>query len=195
MYHPLESLRRNVLDGMVLPLVGLSLLMMFILNILGLPLVNPTAPYGIISFELARDEAQAAAILASWNQTAQLRAAFSLGLDFLFIPIYTGALTLTCLWAARFRLERRRLPSWLVMIGLPGVLLAWAQAGAGLFDVIENIALVRMLLIGINSPWPQVASICAFSKFSLLGAGIVYSLIALAAYASATLFSRRNVGI
>ncbi len=195
MHHPLESLRRSVLDGMILPLVGISLLVLLILNLIGLPLVTSAAPYGIISFELARDEAQAGAILASWDQPAQLRAAFSLGLDFLFIPIYTCSLTLTCLWAARFRRERRRFPSWLVVIGLPGIPLAWAQMGAGLLDVAENIALVRMLLNGVSSPWPQIASICAFSKFVLLGTGILYSLVALVAYASAAIFHRRSAGI
>ena len=195
MHHPLESLRRRVLDGMILPFVLLSLLMLLILNIIGLPLVTPAAPYGIISFELARDEAQAIAVLASWEAPARLRAAFSLGLDFLFIPIYTAALTLTCLWAARFRRERRRFPYSLVVIGMPGILLAWAQMGAGLMDVVENIALLRMLLGGVSAPWPQIASLCAFSKFGLLAAGMLYSLIALAAYASAVLFHRRSVGI
>lgn len=195
MHHPLESLRRSVLDGMILPLVGLSLLMLLILNLIGLPLITPAAPYGIVSFELARDETQASAVLASWDQPARLRAAFSLGLDFLFIPIYTCALTLTCLWAARFRRERRRLPSWLVTIGMPGIPIAWAQLGAGLLDVTENIALVRILLAGVSSPWPPIASICAFSKFSLLAAGISYSLLALGAYSIAALFHRKSVGI
>jgi hypothetical protein len=195
MHHPLEGLRRSFLDRMILPLVGMSLLMLLILNLVGLPLVTPSAPYGIISFELARNESQANAVLASWDQIAQLRASFSLGLDFLFIPIYTGALTLTCLWAARFRRERRRFPSWLVVVGLPGVLLAWTQLAAGLLDTAENIALVNMLLAGVDSPWPQIASICAFSKFSLLAAGIIYSLVAWVAYSIAVLFNRRSVGI
>lgn len=195
MHHPLESLRRSVLDGMILPLVLLSLLLLIILNIIGLPLVTPAAPYGIISFELAQDEAHAIAVLASWDPPARLRAAFSLGLDFLFIPIYTAALTLTCLWAARFRRERRRFPYSLVMIGMPGILLAWAQMGAGLLDVVENISLLRMLLGGVSAPWPKIASLCAFSKFGLLAAAILYSLVALAAYASAVLFHRRSVGI
>jgi hypothetical protein len=195
MHHPLESLRQSVFDRLILPLIGLSLLMLLILNFIGLPLANHAAPYGIISFELARDETLANSILDSWDQTARLRAAFSLGLDFLFIPLYTGTLTLTCLWAARFRRERRRFPSWLVVIGMPGVLIAWAQMGAGLLDVLENIALVRMLLNGVSTPWPQISSICAFTKFSLLSVGIVYSLVALVAYGSAALFHRRNVGI
>jgi hypothetical protein len=195
MHHPLESLNSNMLDRMIWPLVLISLLMLFILNLVGLPLITPASPYGIVSFELARNEVQASAILASWDQAAHLRAAFSLGLDFLFIPLYTAALTLACLWAARFRRRRRRLPSWLVLIGIPGIPLAWAQLGAGLLDTVENIALVRMLFGMVSSPWPQIASICAFTKFILIVSGILYSLTALAAYTVAAFFNRRSVGI
>jgi hypothetical protein len=195
MRHPLESLHSHMLDRMIWPLVVFSLLLLLILNLVGLPLITRAAPYGIVSFELARDEAQASAILASWDQAARLRAAFLLGLDFLFIPLYTAALTLTCLWAARFRRRRRRFPSWLVLIGIPGIPLAWAQLGAGLLDMIENIALVRMLFGMVNSPWPQIASVCAFTKFILIVSGIFYSLTALTAYAVAAIFNRRSVGI
>ena len=195
MRHPLESLHSHMLDRMIWPLVVFSLLLLLILNLVGLPLITRAAPYGIVSFELARDEAQASAILASWDQAARLRAAFSLGLDFLFIPLYSAALTLTCLWAARFRRRRQRFPSWLVMIGIPGIPLAWAQLGAGLLDMVENIALVRMLFGLVNSPWPQIASLCAFTKFILIVAGILYSLTALTAYAVTAIFNRRSVGI
>jgi hypothetical protein len=195
MHHPLENLNSSTIDRMIWPLVVFSLLLLLILNLLGLPLNTPAAPYGIVSFELARNEAQASAILASWDQAARLRAAFSLGLDFLFIPLYTVALTLTCLWAARFRRKRRRFPSWLVLIGIPGIPLAWAQLGAGLLDMVENIALVRMLFGMVNSPWPQVASVCASTKFILIAAGILYSITALSAYAMAAIFNRRSVGI
>jgi hypothetical protein len=195
MQHPLESLHSHMLDRMIWPLVVFSLLLLLILNLVGLPLTTRAAPYGIVSFELARDEDQASAILASWDQAARLRAAFLLGLDFLFIPLYTAALTLTCLWAARFRRRRRRFPSWLVLIGIPGIPLAWAQLGAGMLDTVENIALVRMLFGMLSSPWPQIASVCAFTKFILIVAGILYSLTALTAYAVTAIFNRRSVGI
>jgi hypothetical protein len=195
MHHPLENIRSSVRDRMIFPLIGLTLLLLIILNLVGLPLVTPAAPYGIVSFELAQDTAKAQAILDSWKQAGQLRAAFSLGLDNLFIPLYAMSLTLTCLWAARFRRERRRFPTWLVMIGLPGIFVAWGQSLAAGLDIIENIALARMLFGAVVRPWPQIASICAVAKFSLVAAGIVYSLVALAAYISAAIFHRQRVGI
>ena len=195
MHHPLESIRSSVRDRLTLPFIGLSLLVLLVLYLVGQPLVTPAAPYGIVSFELARDAAQAQAILDSWDRVAQLQAAFSLGLDYLFIPLYAITLTLTCLWAARFRRERRRLPPLLVMIGLPGTLLAWAQSLAAGLDVIENMALARMLFGAVAAPWPQITSICAAAKFSLVAAGIVYSLLALAAYVGAAIFDRQRVRI
>jgi hypothetical protein len=47
----------------------------------------------------------------------------------------------------------------------------------------------------VDSPWPQIASICAFTKFILILSGILYSLTALAAYIVAAFFNRRSVGI
>jgi hypothetical protein len=193
MHHPFENIRSRTRDRMILPFIGLSLLLMIILNMVGKPLVSSPAPYGIVSFELARDTAQAQAILDSWDQTAQLHAAFSLGLDFLFIPLYAITLTLTCLWAARFGRERRRFPSWLVMIGLLGIPLAWAQSVAAGLDIIENLALARMLFGAVTTSWPQIASMCAVVKFGLVAVGIVYSLLALAVYTGAAVFSRQRV--
>lgn len=195
MHHPLESLRRSLMDRTIYPLAGLSLLLLVLLNLLGQPLITSTSPYGIVSFELAHNPDQATAILASWDPTTKLRAAFSLGLDFLFIPLYSLTLTITCLWAARFRREKRRFPSWLVMIGMPGIPLAWGQLGAGVLDIFENLALVRMLLGAVSAPWPQFASVCAYTKFTLIAAGILYSLTAFGAYTIAAVFHRRSAGI
>ena len=192
-HHPLESLRSSVRDRLIFTFIGLSLPLLLILNLVGQPLINPSAPYGIVSFELARDPAQAQTILDSWDQAAQIRAAFSLGLDYLFIPMYAIALTLTCLWAARFRRERRRFPNILVIIGLPGTMLAWGQLLAAGLDMIENMALASMLFGAVAAPWPQIASICAAAKFGLVAAGIVYSLLALAVYTGAVIFHRQRV--
>jgi len=194
MHHPLENIRSSVRDRMIIPLIGLSLLLFMALNLAGQPLVTPAAPFGIVSFELARNVTQAQTILNSWDEAAQLRAAFSLGLDYLFIPLYAITLTLTCLWAVRFQRERRRFPTWLVTIGLPGVILAWTQSLAAGLDIIENIALARMLFSVVTPPWPQIASLCATIKFSLVATGIVYSLVALVAYIIAAFSHRHRPG-
>lgn len=194
MHHPFDYIRAGVRDRMIFPLVGSGLLLFFLLYLVGLPLVTPAAPYGIVSFELARNPAQAQAIIDSWSQRAQLRAAFSLGLDFLFIPIYSTGLSLCCLWAAQFQRERRRFSNWLVLIGIPGVLLAWAQTLAGGLDLVENLALSNMLLGSVSSPWPQVSSICAVVKFNLIGIGILYTLLAVLAYAGAVVINRQRMG-
>jgi hypothetical protein len=48
-------------------------------------LVTSQAPGGIISFELAKTPAKSTSIMNSWDSTQKLIAAFSLGLDYLFI--------------------------------------------------------------------------------------------------------------
>jgi hypothetical protein len=39
-------------------------------------------------------------MVASWDQSAQLHAAFSLGLDYLYLPLYAVTIALACVWAA-----------------------------------------------------------------------------------------------
>jgi hypothetical protein len=152
-----------------------ALVLMFLLNLAGAPLTTPQAPYGIVSYELAGSVAQAQAMLDSWDHTTQLRAAFSLGLDYLFMPAYAGAISLACLWAAAV-LRQRAWP--LVALGAP---LAWGQWLAALLDAIENLGLTVILFGAPVSPWPELAFWCAALKFILIFIGLVYALLGLIA--------------
>ena len=57
---------------------------MMIFAITGAPLTTEDAPYGVVSLEIAGTVENAQDILDSWDTNAQIRAAFGLGLDFLF---------------------------------------------------------------------------------------------------------------
>jgi hypothetical protein len=129
------------------------------------------APNGIISFELAGSVIVADSILDSWSAKAREVAAFSLGLDYLFLVAYSSAFALACIWASR---TPRIVNTALYRIGL---WLAWGQFAAGLFDAIENGALITILLDAPKTPWPEIARICALIKFSLLGLALVYILL------------------
>ena len=135
------------------------------------PLQTTAAPQGIVSYEMAGSVDGAQRILDSWDPTARLYAAFSLGLDYLYMPAYGIVIGLACAWAAELWCKRRR---WLA---LAGVGLAWGLMVAALCDAVENVALVTMLLSGVRAPWPAVAFGCATVKFALIGAGLVYTLI------------------
>ena len=153
------------------PLLVFTLVLMFLLGVVvDAPLKTPTAPQGIVSYELAGSTAAAQNILDSWDQLAKLYAAFSLGLDYLYMLCYGLVIGLACAWAAR------RLGARWHGVGVLGMVLAWGQAVAVLCDAIENIALLKMLPGGAAEPWPAVARWCAVVKFALVIAGLVYAL-------------------
>jgi hypothetical protein len=131
------------------------------------PLRTDAAPQGIVSFELAGDEATARRIIESWDTRARLYGAFSLGIDYLYLVAYSTTIALACLWAAGV------LGGALRSAGEP---LAWGQWVAAFFDASENVGLTVLLLGGVSSPWPAVARWCALPKFVLLTAGILYAL-------------------
>lgn len=135
---------------------------------LGAPLTTSAAPSGIVSFELARTTSNAQAMIGSWDARAKLYAAFGLGLDFLFMPVYAMALSLGSLLAA----GRHR--GWFANLGAR---MGYLSFGAAIFDAVENIGLWNSLLGHAQSAWPSISFWCATVKFSLILLGIIYGLI------------------
>ena len=78
------------------------------MQIVGDPLINPTAPSGIVTFELAGKVSKVQEILVSWDSHEQLFAALGLGLDYVFMLLYSTTVGLACLWAGDI-LHRRGL--------------------------------------------------------------------------------------
>jgi hypothetical protein len=148
----------------------LTLLSMAVLSWVGRPLTTSAAPNGIVSYEFAGSVAKANEILNSWGEAGRLHAAFSLGLDYFYIVWYVLSIGLSCRWAGE-TLGRRGLP--LSGLGIP---LLWGICLAGALDGIENLALTRMLLIEVSSPWPQLAEACAAGKFLLIALGLLFAL-------------------
>ena len=96
-------------------------------------------------------------------------AAFGLGVDYLFMPVYATALAFGILLAAG------KHGSWFARFG---AWLGWGVYAAALFDAVENYALARMLLMNqVWSPYPEVAAFSASVKFVLLSLGLVYALV------------------
>lgn len=172
--HPLDSLSPQAQVKGFLILLTLVILLMLTMGTTGAPLNTPAAPYGIISFELARTVPQAQAMLDSWDAQARLAAAFNLGLDYLFMPVYAGALALGCLLGGGALAGRRwplaKLAGWL----------AWGAIAAMLLDAVENAALYLQLLNGASELLPAVAFICAAVKFALIFLVMLYAFYALA---------------
>ena len=135
-------------------------------------LTTEQAPCGILSLELAGNEENASAIIASWQKGALNDALSSLYWDNFFLLAYSTAIALSCVMAA----DRLHAPGTLEYN--LAILLAWAQWLAALLDRTENFAIEKMLRGAVKSPWPQIARWCAIPKFIIVFAGLGYVAIA-----------------
>lgn len=170
MSHPLDRLSPASKKTSFIVLLMLTILLMVIMNSVGALLTTTSAPYGIVSFELAFSPTLAQQILASWIPEAQLRASFIQGLDFLFPLVYSTALGLGCLLSAGAINHRGKPLSSL------GRFLAWGLLLAAALDYVENVALVTELFDKVQSPYPEIAGVCAVIKFTIILLSILYLL-------------------
>ena len=179
MKHPLEFIPIPLRKPFFLIFLFLTILLFAIFWVLDQPLRTGAAPNGIVSFELAGTPLAAREITNSWKQLSALLsatgqpnpdivnvaytfAAFGLGLDYLFMPVYALALSLATLLAAQKHIGR---------IHILLVLAGYGAFTAALFDAVENYALFQVLLGWVNSNYPEIAAFCATIKFGLLAFG------------------------
>jgi hypothetical protein len=148
----------------------LAIVTMVALNEQGRYLRTAEAPDGIVTFELIGNKAGAERIIASWGEKGRVVAGLNLGLDYLFMLIYAGGLSLGAAIAAR-----RHARFSLVRAGF-GRVLAWAALLAGLLDAVENYALIRILLGAQGDFWPALSRSCARPKFAIVGVVMAYVL-------------------
>ena len=166
----IEAKRSSKLGLLWWLLLAVTIILTVVLQAVDVPLKTPAAPQGIVSYEFAGSIAAAQSILDSWDAGAKVHAGFSLGLDYLYMPVYALTIGLACAWAARVLGSRKR---WL---GSLGRVLAFGLGLAALLDATENYALTTMLFSAAADPWPAVARWCATGKFALIIAGLVYTL-------------------
>jgi len=121
----------------------------------------------------------------TWDESTRSQLRTALLWDYLFIFIYPAAIATACFIAARF-LDNHRIIAFkysLIIIGL--------QLVAAVFDATENFALLKVLSGPIESPWPQLARVCAITKFGLVIVGSAYALVIGAGAWLITLISRK----
>ena len=187
MNHPLEFVPTFYRKPLFVTFLALTVLLFLIFRVLDQPLRTDAAPKGIVSLELAGNPRTARAITDSWKQMSLLLsavagqsdpdivnvsyvfAAFGLGIDYLFMPIYASALAFGTLLVAH-RHEG--------FIKLLGAVAGYAAFSAAVFDAVENYALLRVLLGYVDSGYPAVAAFCAIVKFGLILFGFLYTLVA-----------------
>lgn len=166
--HPFEWLSLPAQKRAWIGLLILTLAVMGGLRRLDRPLRTEAASGGIISFEFAGTLEQARAMLASWGSQGRIHAGVSLGLDYLFLVLYSSGIALGCVLVGQW------LAIWSRHALLIGTLLAWGQLGAALLDGTENYALVQLLLGTEQAIWPLVAWWCAAPKFMIVVMGMLY---------------------
>ena len=133
-------------------------------------LKNDICKNGIISFELVNDIENSKAILNSWNLKSKISAGLSLGLDYLFLLLYPSLIAVLIhklnqkLWANHSFYK-------------VGVYIIFAQFFTALFDAIENVGLIQLLLGNIDQFWTSLAYYFASIKFVLIITGIVYIIV------------------
>lgn len=173
MKHPLAAIAAVHRPRAFVALLITTGLLILTLNVLGAPLRTEAAPAGIISFEFAGEPETAQRIVGSWSPTTRIWAGFNLGLDYLFMIVYSTTIALGIVWIAQARAAAK----W---IGSLALLLAWGQWLAAGLDAVENAALMTSLVRTPAAPFPQIAWWSAALKFALVGAGILYVLARLA---------------
>jgi hypothetical protein len=158
--HPLNAIPSDKRARVFVPLLIATLVITFLFRFIG-----PAQPT-IVDFELAGSVPKAQTIIDAWNANDRIRAGFSLGFDYLYMPVYSTTIALGCILAAGVLSKR----AWHSI----GLLLAWGLWAAALFDAIENLALFTELLGNNVAPYPQIAQICATIKFGLILLGLLY---------------------
>jgi len=155
-------------------LFAVTIVVIIFMQIVSAPLITDAAPQGIVSFEFAGNLPNAERIIDSWGQEERIYAGLSLGLDYLFLVLYSCTIALGCILGAR------GMSTDFFVKG--GVVLAWAQFSAAFLDCVENFALIKLLLGSGEAVWPSLAFWCAGPKFFIVGAGLVYVVIGAAAF-------------
>ena len=186
MQHPLEFVSVQYRKRFFFIFLAITLLIFGIFCYLDQPLRTDAAPNGIVSFELAGTPQAARAITDSWKGMSLLLssvadqpdpnvvnvpyafAAFGLGFDYLFMPMYALALAFGTLLVAQ------KHAGWMHLLA---VVAGYGAFVAALFDAVENFALWQALLGAFESGYPAVAAFCATIKFGLLIFGLVVGLL------------------
>ena len=167
---PFHKLLKSAEKKFSIILLFLTIILITVMRYFDAQIQQAENAHGIVSFELANDLSSSIAILNSWDALAKIAAGLSLGCDFLFLIVY--ALFILIL----MHQLNNRLWKHSRFYNL-GVIMIWGAFLAAFFDIIENIALINLLLGDLQQLWSSTAYYFAIAKFSLLGIGILFIVV------------------
>jgi hypothetical protein len=129
---------------------------------------------GVIELELMGTTKKAEQVLRDYGSDGRSAARTSLWIDYAYLVSYALFFAVACGTLSQ-RAERLGRDTWAAL----GAALAWGGLLAGLFDSIENVALLWVLDGHPEQPFPAIAYICALPKFALSAAATLYLLAGL----------------
>jgi hypothetical protein len=166
----IENINKKNRNRFLIILLVLLLIFIVIMRYFDSFLINKVSQNGIVSFELAKDIETSKDIINSWNKQARRSANLSMAFDFLFLIIYSSFIALLI-----HKLNERLLKNE-AFYSL-GKLLIWTPFIAAFFDILENYALIKLLLGDLQQMWSTMAYYFAITKFGLLAIAISYVLV------------------
>ncbi len=145
--------------------IVLTLMSLVAIALVDTHLKTPITPHGILDFEWAKTPLKTNQILHAWGTQGSLFAAFSLGIDYLFLVFYTLFFVLTTQ-----RLSNNN--HFIIKKTTNAVILLFLLAG--FYDALENYFLLRILIGQNTSNMALQAYMVSLSKFLLIGLGVLY---------------------
>jgi hypothetical protein len=144
-----------------------------VFGLAALPSLNTMSDHGtgVIELELMGTTHKAEQVLRDYGPDGRSAARTSLWLDYPYLVSYALFLALACGGVAE-RARRLGRERWAAVGGV----LAWGALLAGLFDAVENLALLRVLADHPEQPYPAIAYFCALPKFALSAAALLYAV-------------------
>tara|TARA_R110001632_G_scaffold47202_6_gene119623 strand:+ start:22911 stop:23459 length:549 start_codon:yes stop_codon:yes gene_type:complete len=167
---PFSNLTKNQEKRLTRVLLFFVVICIAVLKYLDQFLINDTCTGGIVSFELAGDLETVGSYLNSWGEQGKIAVSLGLGFDFLFPIAYTSFIGIL--------IHKLNVRLWLnTSFFTFGNFLIWATFLAGIFDYIENIGLINLVLGDMEQHWVSIAFYFATIKFIIILIGILYILI------------------
>lgn len=170
MVHPFSSIQYPCRWYLLTVFFIITVALAWVLRCQGTPLqsASDVATRGILSYEFSWNESTAKAILKSWNKLTGV-IQIQLKLDYVFLLFYPLLFSLACGMLADSTHSTVRASI--------GSTLSWVVLFSGVFDAVENYALLDMIVYGASETMAKTAGGFAEAKFLLLILAVGYILI------------------
>ncbi len=150
-----------------------TLVLMVAIRMVDQWLTTPESPGGMVGFELAKNINKTLIMINSWGEHGRIMAGFSLGIDYLYIVAYSLFLGLSAFAIGK------KLSSRSSFLAKPGYWFSWLMLLAGIFDGIENYALIKILSGNHEQLWASLSYYFASTKFGIVLITLLYIIVGL----------------